>query len=218
MKLRTFTSLLTVLALAYLCKLGFEHRQAEEAARTNTNVFSTGQPTAATSRGDRPAEVQTQPTTNREDEGVTELEREVPTAVQTSGDELVFPVAKHDLSDVISVFGDPRGRSRLHQGIDVKAPRGTSVLAVADGFIERLRYGGNAGKSIYLRAADGKLYFYAHLDTYEVEEMQAVSAGERIGTVGDTGNAANTTPHLHFEILIGKDKEAVDPLPFFLSA
>ncbi|MEL6391136.1 MAG: M23 family metallopeptidase [Bacteroidota bacterium] len=177
MNLKTLTSILTLVALAYFCKLGVDYRHAEEA------------------NSGRPMESFT-------DRSETDL--------------LVFPVKNHGLDHVISVFGDPRGSHRTHQGIDIKAPRGTEIVAVADGFIERIREGEHAGKSIYLRSADGNLYFYAHLDSYEVEEMQAVVAGELIATVGDTGNAERTTPHLHFEILIGQEKEAVDPLPFFL--
>jgi len=55
--------------------------------------------------------------------------------------ELVFPVADHGLANVISVFGDKRGKNRRHQGIDIKAPKGTPVVAAAAGFIERVKRG-----------------------------------------------------------------------------
>ncbi len=129
-----------------------------------------------------------------------------------------FPVAGHGPQHVISVFGDKRGSSRKHKGIDIKAPRGTQVVATTDGFIERVREGGSGGKQVYLRDGRGRLYYYAHLDSWEVEEFAAVEAGDVLGTVGDTGNAKGTTPHLHFEVLLGKKKEAIDPLPLFLAA
>ena len=128
---------------------------------------------------------------------------------------LTFPVANHGPENVISVFGDKRGKTRLHQGIDIKAPRGTEVVATTDGFVERIKEGGSGGKQVYLRDGTGRLFYYAHLDSWEVEEFATVRAGDVLGTVGDTGNAKGTTPHLHFEILIGKKKEAVDPLMFW---
>lgn len=129
---------------------------------------------------------------------------------------LTFPVADHGPEDVISVFGDKRGKSRLHKGIDVKAPRGTDVVAAIDGFIERVKNGGSGGKCVYLRGRTGRLFYYAHLDDIDVEEFTAVRAGDVLGQVGDTGNAKGTTPHLHFEVMVGKGKEAVDPLGYWV--
>ena len=131
---------------------------------------------------------------------------------------LTFPVAGHSADHVISVFGDKRGKTRRHKGIDIKAPRGTAVVAVTDGFVERIREGGSGGKQLYLRDGTGRLLYYAHLDDWSVEEFTAVRAGDSLGTVGDTGNARGTTPHLHFEILLGKGREAVDPLPYWTGA
>ena len=129
--------------------------------------------------------------------------------------ELIFPVANHGVANVISVFGDKRGKTRLHQGIDIKAPKGTPVSATAAGFIERVKEGGSGGKQVYLRDGKGRLFYYAHLDSWSVEEYAVVEAGDELGTVGDTGNAKGTTPHLHFEILLGKKKQAIDPLKFW---
>ncbi|WP_020569021.1 M23 family metallopeptidase [Neolewinella persica] len=150
-----------------------------------------------------------------EDRATDLLPTEKPKPVSTirSG-ELTFPVAGHDTEDVISVFGDKRGK-RSHEGIDIKAPRGTYVVATTNGFVERIKEGGSGGKQLYLRDAKGRLYYYAHLDSWEVEEFEPVEAGQILGTVGDTGNAKNTTPHLHFEVLHGKDKEAIDPMEYW---
>ena len=132
--------------------------------------------------------------------------------------EFTFPVAGYGPEAVISVFGDKRGASRLHEGIDIKAPKGTPVVAVVDGFVERIKEGGNGGRQLYLRDARGRLFYYAHLDSWTVDEYAAVRAGEMLGTVGDTGNARSTTPHLHFEVLLGKERKAIDPLPFWVRA
>lgn len=131
--------------------------------------------------------------------------------------ELTFPVKGYGPASVISVFGDKRGKTRLHQGIDIKAPKGTPIVAVTDGFVERIREGGNGGKQLYLRDGKGRLFYYAHLNSWSVEEFDAVKAGDSLGTVGDTGNAKGTTPHLHFEIMLGKGKKAVDPLKFWVN-
>ena len=154
------------------------------------------------------------------DEAVSELpaHRIEPVSSTGSSGEFTFPVKGYDTDAVISVFGDKRGKSRLHQGIDIKAPKGTPVVATTDGFVERIKEGGNGGKQLYLRDAKGRLFYYAHLDSWSVEEFAAVAAGDVLGTVGDTGNAKGTTPHLHFEIMLGKKKKAVDPLKFWIGA
>jgi murein DD-endopeptidase MepM/ murein hydrolase activator NlpD len=140
-------------------------------------------------------------------------EKPKPVASIKSG-ELTFPVAGHDTGNVISVFGDKRGK-RSHEGIDIKAPRGTYIVAATSGFVERIKEGGSGGKQLYLRDGKGRLYYYAHLDSWEVEEFEEVEAGQILGTVGDSGNAKNTTPHLHFEVLLGKQKKAVDPMQYW---
>jgi murein DD-endopeptidase MepM/ murein hydrolase activator NlpD len=124
-----------------------------------------------------------------------------------------FPVKDHTTANIISYFGDPRGKSRKHLGVDIKADRHTPVVAVLDGKVEAIKEGGNGGKTIYLRAADGVLYFYAHLEDWLVKEGAMVDAGEEIATVGNSGNASRTTPHLHFEIMQGEKRTSIDPLP-----
>ncbi|NJB86531.1 murein DD-endopeptidase MepM/ murein hydrolase activator NlpD [Lewinella marina] len=141
-----------------------------------------------------------------------------PPPVKIGDDEpaLYFPVEGLSPEAIISVFGDKRGAHRLHKGIDISAPRGTAVVAVAAGTVERRREGGIGGRQLYLRDAAGRLYYYAHLDDWAVEEGQTVAAGEVLGTVGNTGNARSTLPHLHFEVLIGKKRQAVDPQQFWI--
>jgi len=119
-------------------------------------------------------------------------------AVSASGGP-VFPLAGP------TTFSDdwlaPRG-SRYHEGIDLFAARGTPVLAVYDGTLFRVGYSGISGYRLWLRAADGTTYFYAHLDGYSpaAREGAAVRAGTVLGYNGDTGDAKGTPPHVHFEI------------------
>ena len=98
-------------------------------------------------------------------------------------------------------FGDswrqPRAGGRHHMGTDVFAARGTPVVAPVAGRLE-LRKGSIGGLAFYLYGVDGVTYYGAHLDAITAKPGQ-LKAGEQIGTVGNTGNADGTTPHLHFE-------------------
>ena len=128
---------------------------------------------------------------------------------------LIFPVRESSLQSVGSWFGDARdGGKRDHEGIDIFAPRGTSVVAVADGVIESVETTSVGGRVVwqYDRRRD-VTYYYAHLNTQQVNRGDAVRAGDRIGTVGNTGNAAASRPHLHFAIY-RPGRSAVDPVPF----
>lgn len=92
------------------------------------------------------------------------------------------------------------------------AERGTPVVAVGDGdaVFKQNRLGGNA---VWLTAANGDKFYYAHLDAF-AGESRTVQAGELIGFVGSTGNAQG--PHLHFETLPGGRVE--NPYPHTLAA
>ncbi|MDQ3388954.1 MAG: M23 family metallopeptidase, partial [Gemmatimonadota bacterium] len=90
----------------------------------------------------------------------------------------------------------------------IHAPRGTPVLAVADGSILRLHGGSRGGNSIYHLDADGfTRYYYAHLDRYAagLRPGQKVKEGEVIGYVGDSGNASPGDFHLHFSVAVLRD-------------
>jgi murein DD-endopeptidase MepM/ murein hydrolase activator NlpD len=116
-------------------------------------------------------------------------------------------------------WGAPRG-SRSHQGNDIMADKGTPTVAVADGRIKRLtrQPTGLGGIWIWLIDTEGNEYYYAHLDTIAplLEEGTAVAAGQVIGTVGNTGDAAYGADHLHFEIHPGGGG-AVNPFTELIS-
>ncbi|MEO0341697.1 MAG: peptidoglycan DD-metalloendopeptidase family protein, partial [Bacteroidota bacterium] len=126
-----------------------------------------------------------------------------------------FPVEGKDNTDIWSSFGDPRdGGRRTHKGIDIFARRGTPVVAAVDGRIRSVRDTGLGGKQVWLydQLRRQSLY-YAHLDQQLVEKDQIVQAGDTLGTVGNTGNARFTPPHLHFGIY-RRGYGAIDPKPF----
>lgn len=93
------------------------------------------------------------------------------------------------------------GVSGVHKGIDIFARRGTPVVAAQSGlvlFSGRLELGGNVVLVITPR---GWLHYYAHLDRADAKAGDWRSAGEPVGTVGDTGDAAGRPPHLHYAVL-----------------
>lgn len=116
----------------------------------------------------------------------------------------------------ISTFEDswgwPRSGGRSHQGVDMIAERGTPVVAVRDGTAQ-FKTNGLGGKAVWLTAANGDRFYYAHLDGWSGESRD-VDAGELIGWVGSTGNAQG--PHLHFETLPGGDVENPFPPTYLL--
>lgn len=134
-----------------------------------------------------------------------------------AGATLTIPGAKADWLCPVAArswfsgsFGAPRPGGRAHKGTDMFAFRGTPVVAPVSGTLRHSR-GSVAGNAFYLRGDDGNIYYGAHLDKLEAKPGR-VDRGGRIGTVGSTGNAEGTTPHLHFEIHLG-GIEAIDPLP-----
>ncbi|AEI47845.1 peptidoglycan DD-metalloendopeptidase family protein [Runella slithyformis] len=128
---------------------------------------------------------------------------------------LSFPVARRDSRNIISFWGMARdGGRRSHEGIDVAAPRGTPVVAAANGYISSVGVNNLGGNVIFQQVENGGItLYYAHLDSQMAVSGQRVSIGDTIGTVGNTGNAITTGPHLHFGIY-QSFRSAIDPLPF----
>lgn len=119
--------------------------------------------------------------------------------------QLLIPVQNIRAGDLTDTYSDSRGGgTRLHEAIDIMAPKGTSVLSAAPGVVEKLFRSDAGGKTIYVRSTDGEtIYYYAHLDAYAegLKEGQRVRRGQRLGAVGSSGNASDEAPHLHFAIL-----------------
>lgn len=112
----------------------------------------------------------------------------------------------------IDSWGFPRSGGRRHKGVDMFNRRDTPLVAVVDG---RVKFSSNSlgGLSTHLYAADGTLYYYAHLERHptNISSGQNVRAGTVVGFLGNSGNARYTSPHLHFEIRPGG--VAVNPYP-----
>jgi peptidoglycan hydrolase-like protein with peptidoglycan-binding domain len=145
---------------------------------------------------------------------------------------LTFPVGGDDVyfaDDDLLGFGACRdGCSRRHEGVDILAPKMTPLYAAADGTVAWL---GTFCCSVFLQHDDGWQTWYIHLnnDTEGTDDGLGwgiaegivpgarVTAGQLIGWVGDSGNAEDSSPHLHFE-LHAPDGTKVDPYPALVLA
>jgi murein DD-endopeptidase MepM/ murein hydrolase activator NlpD len=119
---------------------------------------------------------------------------------------LMVPVAGTRPERLENTFDMRRGNGgeRVHQAIDILAPKGTPVLAAVDGEILRVTNNTLGGKTIYATdPARRFVFYYAHLDRYaERTKVGArVRQGTVIGYVGTTGNAPDHLPHLHFQVM-----------------
>lgn len=131
---------------------------------------------------------------------------------------LEWPVEGTDPADIWSVFGDSRdGGRRVHHGLDIFAPRGTSIFAGSRSLVRRVGVRDRGGNIVTLYdEARGIFLYYAHLDEHRTEGGRTVGPGELIGTVGNTGNALTTPPHLHIGIYDESWRRPLDPWYFFV--
>ena len=89
------------------------------------------------------------------------------------------------------------GHLKGHIGVDIFGPKGTPILAPVDG---KVKYGGN-GLTVIIEDPDtGYSHWLGHLDSTSVDENDFVFAGQQVGTLGNSGNASGTAPHLHYNI------------------
>ena len=112
---------------------------------------------------------------------------------------------------ITSLFGPRntgiRGASRIHKGVDVGVPRGTTVVAMRDGTVVKAGVGSGYGNVIYIKHDDGYETRYAHLTSFTVRVGAKVKQGQVIARSGNTG--VGSGPHLHFEIR--KNGQALNP-------
>lgn len=130
---------------------------------------------------------------------------------------LVFPVTGQDKNSIGSNFGEPReGGRRKHHGVDIFAARHTEVIACSDGYITNVGTSDLGGNIIWLYDSKRMLnIYYAHLQTQDVKINTRIKPGQVIGTVGNTGNARTTPPHLHFGLYHRIDGP-IDPINFLI--
>lgn len=115
--------------------------------------------------------------------------------------ELIVPVYGVSGAQLSDTWGAARAQGRVHQGVDIMAPAGTIVRAVAPGTVSKLFFSERGGITLYEASADGRyIFYYAHLERYApgLKEGDVLAQGQALAYVGMTGNAP--VPHLHFEI------------------
>lgn len=126
--------------------------------------------------------------------------------IQGQASEFSWPIP--DCYNITTTYKYSNGNvhsSRYYQngracGIDIVAPIGTEVRAVASGIVINMADKGNTsfGKWLEIRHADGTCSVYAHLNEFLVSNGQHVNKGELIARSGNSGNSKG--PHLHFEL------------------
>lgn len=140
---------------------------------------------------------------------------------------MVFPV-KNIMSHFYDDWGELRGNGeRVHEGIDIRARKGSPIVAIADGRVNTVSFTQSSGYYIAIDHQNGWLSLYVHLndDISENDNLGGrqtafadgiylgaeVIAGQTIGYVGDSGNAEGTVPHVHFEVrYMGKSYDIYD--------
>lgn len=126
--------------------------------------------------------------------------------ITTGTGQLGVPVNRIEIS---SAYGS-RGGSR-HVGVDLRAPKGSPIMAADGGTVTTARYSGSYGNLIIINHGNGMVTYYSHCDTMNVSVGTQVTKGQVIGTVGSTGNA--TGNHLHFEVRVNGTPK--NPVNFF---
>jgi murein DD-endopeptidase MepM/ murein hydrolase activator NlpD len=147
---------------------------------------------------------------------------QVPDVAPARPQGLLVPVEGVKAGQVSDTFGQARGTERRHEALDIMAPRGTRVLAAADGKVVKLFNSKPGGLTVYeFDPTRTYAYYYAHLDRYAdgLQEGMELKRGDLVGYVGSTGNARAEAPHLHFAVVeLTPEKEwwkgtAIDPYP-----
>ena len=122
--------------------------------------------------------------------------------------ELSIPVAGITKSALRNTYDEMRGGTRIHEALDILAPRGTAVLSAASGRVLKLFNSKAGGLMVYATDSTERfILMYAHLDAYQpgLAEGQPLRRGQPLGTVGTTGNASLAVPHLHFALARSND-------------
>jgi len=150
-----------------------------------------------------------------------------PAATDLDERALVIPVTGIRPDQLQNTFDDARGGERVHQAMDILAPRNTPVVAVEGGRIAKLFTSAQGGLTLYqFDPTESYVYYYAHLESYApgLREGATVQQGDLLGYVGTSGNAGPDNPHLHFAVyVLGPEKRwwegtPVNPYPLLRRA
>ena len=109
-------------------------------------------------------------------------------------------------------FSPFAGTLKMHEGLDVGAKIGTTIIAPADGVVTFAGEKSGFGKFVQIDHGYGLETIFGHASTILVHNGQRIARGQNIARVGNTGRS--TGPHLHYEVRV--NGTAVDPLYFIL--
>jgi murein DD-endopeptidase MepM/ murein hydrolase activator NlpD len=127
----------------------------------------------------------------------------------------VFPVrGPHGERGPVGEFGAPRDGGRIHEGFDILAACGTELVSAVTGEVREVGYDPILYGNYLLIHGVGehRTYMYAHMkNPPSVKQGELVWAGERVGEVGETGNARTVGCQLHIEIHV--NGVPIDPKP-----
>ena len=143
----------------------------------------------------------------KEEEAKRKAEEEARKAAQR----WVFPIDSYRYT---SGFGSRWGR--LHAGIDLAAPMGTTIRAASSGTVIKAGHTGACGNNVWVKHWEGTVTRYCHMDYLSVSVGQSVAPGEKLGGNGNTGRSYG--PHLHFEGRPGGENgQPIDPVGWLRS-
>ncbi|HEX6085110.1 MAG TPA: M23 family metallopeptidase [Thermoanaerobaculia bacterium] len=115
--------------------------------------------------------------------------------------QLPVPVRGVRRSQLRNTWGAPRSGGRAHQGIDIFAPRGREIVSTTRGLVVTVGQNALGGRIVRVLGPGGHWHYYAHLEQFgPIAEGELIAEGTVLGTVGDSGNARGTPPHLHYGI------------------
>lgn len=127
-------------------------------------------------------------------------------------EQVAMPIRGVRVKQIADTWHAPRSGDRIHQGQDIFAPRGTTVYSATEGYVLRVGENSLGGNIVSVLGRGGRVYYYAHLDKH-AENLSVgdyVTTETILGTVGTTGNAQGTPPHLHFAVYTSTG--AINPL------
>lgn len=151
------------------------------------------------------------------DAEIARKEKELAAKLEAGGNKItsesgyLWPLTNYkNLSSLYAGRIDPfTGKPATHSGIDVPAPKGTSVLAAKSGVVITSAYNsGGYGNYVVVSHGNGNTTLYAHLSARSVKEGDTVKQGQVVGKVGSTGRS--TGNHLHYEIRVNNAR--IDPV------
>lgn len=121
--------------------------------------------------------------------------------IQGASPHLPVPVEGVRKGQLTNSWGSPRSGGRRHKGIDVFAPKDTSVLSTTPGIVFRVGHVRLGGPSVVVLGPGLEWHYYTHLNKFgDIKPGELVAIGDILGYVGDKGNAKGTPFHLHYGI------------------